>query len=84
MKQELKIKCECGKEIKGFSEGHLKGNLAIHKLSKEHKLMINLLKRAGENKPVYVANLNINMIAKLLANNPIIIEDIKEIGRISA
>lgn len=42
------IKCECGKEIIGFSEEHAKINLYIHKqTSNRHKEIIKILKEKG-------------------------------------
>ncbi len=50
MKQKKKhiIRCECGKEIIGFSEEHAKINLSIHKqTSNRHKEIIKILKEKG-------------------------------------
>jgi len=42
------LKCDCGKEIIGFSKHHAKMNLDIHKkTSKYHKKVIALLKEKG-------------------------------------
>ncbi len=47
-KKKWKIKCECGKEIVGFSEKHAKINLHIHKQhSIHHKEIIKILKEKG-------------------------------------
>lgn len=44
-KEKHKLKCECGKEIIGFSEHHVEQNLRLHKLtSQEHKERIKLIK----------------------------------------
>jgi hypothetical protein len=44
-KKRFKMKCECGKEIVGFSEKHVKINLYIHKKhSIRHKEIIKILK----------------------------------------
>ena len=79
MKQEIILKCECGKEIKGFSEHHLKKNLETHKMFNEHNERLMLIKK--HKNILYFKNLNKNKIVELLANNPIIINDLKEIGR---
>ena len=50
MKQKKKfiIKCECGKEIIGFSKKHAKINLHIHEqTSNRHKEFMKLLKEKG-------------------------------------
>ena len=44
-KKAFKIKCECGKEIIGFSQHHAEQNLKLHKLtSNEHKERMKLIK----------------------------------------
>ena len=80
MKQEYIEICECKKEIKGFSEHHLKKNLEIHrKLSKEHKDRLRLMKEHKD--IIYTFGLSKNKIVEILFNHPIMIEDLKEIGR---
>ena len=47
-KKKFKMKCECGKEIVGFSEKHVKINLYIHKQhSIRHKEIMKILKEKG-------------------------------------
>lgn len=47
-KKRFVIKCECGKEIVGFSEKHAKINLYIHKQhSIRHKEIMKILKEKG-------------------------------------
>ena len=43
-KKEFKVKCDCRKEIIGFSEHHAKQNLKLHKsVSHEHKDRMKLI-----------------------------------------
>lgn len=77
MKQEFTQECECEKVIIGFSEHHAKQNLELHRLSKEHELRMKSL----NNEKIITINLNSDQIAELLSINPLIIGDIKEIGR---
>ena len=80
MKKEFKMNCECKMEIIGFSEKHLEKNLEIHKLlSKEHKERMNLIKENPE--IIFIYDKSDDEIVELLASNPIMIEEIKEIGR---
>lgn len=45
-KKKTIIECECGMEIAGFSEHHVKQNLMIHKrTSQKHKELLKLKKR---------------------------------------
>lgn len=82
MKQKFKQECECGKVIIGFSEHHLSKNMQVHKsISNEHKLRISLLKKARKNQRINIKNLSNDLIVELMSNNPLIIYDIKEIGR---
>ena len=81
MKQEFRLLCECKKEIIGFSEKHLKKNLEIHRLiSKEHRDRIKLIKNVRFGR-IDVSNLSNELIVEMLANHPIMIEDMREIGR---
>ena len=80
-KQKYELICECGKKIIGFSEHHVKENYHLHQsISKEHKERMELIKM--NEMVIYSKGLNINQIADLLENNPIIIADIKDIGRV--
>ncbi len=80
MKQEYIEICECKKDIKGFSEHHLKKNLEIHKkLSIEHKERLKLMKKHKD--VIYTFGLSKNKIVEILSNHPVMIEDLKEIGR---
>jgi len=79
-KQKFKLKCKCGKEIIGFSQKHAEQNLNLHKLiSKEHKERMELIKNFSESL-IITKNMSINEIVEILANHPIIIDDIKAIG----
>lgn len=83
-KQKVKLICECGKEVSGFSEHHVKENLRVHQLiSKEHEERMKLIQETRES-IIYVKGMNIEEIGNILEKHPIIIEDIKEIGRIRA
>ncbi len=43
-KKEFKVKCDCRKDIIGFSEHHAKQNLKLHKaVSHEHKDRMKLI-----------------------------------------
>lgn len=45
-KNPVCVECDCGMEIKGFSEKHAKGNLEIHKkISGKHKEILELKKK---------------------------------------
>lgn len=80
MKKQFKIVCECKMNIIGFSETHAKKNLEIHKLlSKEHKER----KKIIEQNPniIFVYNLKTDDLVEFLASHPIVIEEIKDIGR---
>ena len=48
-KKKFMLKClECEKEIIGFSEGHAKSNMKIHReVSQRHKDIVKLLKKKG-------------------------------------
>jgi len=47
-KKKFKIKCECGKEIIGFSKKHVKINLYIHKQhSIRHREIMKILREKG-------------------------------------
>ena len=47
-KKKVRIKCECGKEIIGFSQKHAEMNMLIHvKTSIRHHDIIKLLKKRG-------------------------------------
>lgn len=47
-KKKIIIKCECGKDVAGFSEKHVKMNLYIHKeASIRHKEIMKLLREKG-------------------------------------
>lgn len=75
MKQKKIRKCRCGKKIIGFSENHAKANLQIHLNSKEHKLRIDVIKS------LIIKAKDKNKIRELLLSSPIILNDLKEIGR---
>jgi len=79
MKEQYISLCECGQKIIGFSEHHLNQNIAIHKrISKEHKERMKLI----ENIKKYNYTLMFNdMIKEMILNHPVMIEDLKEIGR---
>jgi len=44
----FKIKCECGKEIKGSNENHTKALLKQHKQGKLHKQIIKAIENARD------------------------------------
>lgn len=81
MKIKNIIKCECGKEIIGFSKQHVKQNMILHKLSKEHKQRINLMKLFVY-EIIDVRELNDKGLNFLMENHPNIINDIVEIGKL--
>jgi hypothetical protein len=81
MKQAIYIICECGKDINGFSEQHLKKNLEIHqKFSKIHHYLMQIKKYPD--KIIEIKKSERYLIKDLLANHPYMIESLKEIGRV--
>lgn len=47
-KKPTKLKCECGREIIGFSEQHAEANLALHKNSKIHNEIMGAIKASSK------------------------------------
>ena len=81
MKQRIKVKCICGKDISGFSNHHAQKNIKIHLFSREHIARKELM-NIEEGNIINLDNLSNKLIIELLANHPFMIEDIREIGRV--
>lgn len=78
MKKQYESKCECGKMIIGFSEHHSKENLKIHQLSNEHRERMKIFFAYEK---IDLSKMNQQQIGDLLESHPLIIADIRDIGR---